>query len=541
MMRRLTMFLLLLLASPSVAKAHFLWLLATAGPDGGKVQVFFGEVARPDAPQLLEKDARAQVWVVAARGDAKALELTKMTDSLEATLAGPLPPSTVILSHNFGVVSRGGAPFLLKYYAKTHAHTLPGTWRSVDDSIRLPLEITAEPDGENTRLRVTWKGKPQSGAAVTVRGPGIADKQEGTTDESGQYRCRLPQSGIYSIRAKHEEANMGQQDGQEYKSVRHHSTLTLRSTPATVTPTAHALPPLPKGTTSFGGAVVGDELFVYGGNYGSAHSYDNEDQSGDLWRLDLKKSGEWKRGPGGTKLQGLAMVEHRGTLYRAGGFNASNKPGEKEDLRSQAEFARWKPGTDSWESLPGLPEPRSSHDAVLVGDMLYVVGGWNLQGGGPTTRWHDTALAINLATDKLEWKAIARPPFKRRALAVAAWRGKLYCIGGMQENGSPTTAVAAYDPALDVWSEGPSILGDAMDGFGSSAFATSQSLFVTTISGSIQRLSADGSAWEHAGQLKAPRFFHRLLPWGDDKLVIVGGSNMSTGKTEALEVVVVKE
>jgi len=240
------------------------------------------------------------------------------------------------------------------------------------------------------------------------------------------------------------------------------------------------------------------------------------------------------------KLQGLAMVERQGLLYRVGGFNATNKPGAKEDLRSQAEFSRCKPGSKSWESLPGLPEPRSSHDAALIGDTLYVVGGWNLQGGGPATLWHETALAVNLAADQLEWKAIAPPPFKRRALAVAAWRGKLYCIGGMQEKGNPTTAVAVYDPARDAWSEGPSILGEPMDGFGSSAFATSQALFVTTISGSIQRLAADGSAWECAGQLQTPRFFHRLLPWGDDKLVVVGGSNMSTGKTEALEVLVVK-
>jgi len=32
-----------------------------------------------------------------------------------------------------------------------------------------------------------------------------------------------------------------------------------------------------------------------------------------------------------------------------------------------------------------------------------------------------------------------------------------------------------------------------------------------------------------------PRFFHRLLPWRDKRLVVVGGSDMATGKTVELE------
>ena len=55
------------------------------------------------------------------------------------------------------------------------------------------------------------------------------------------------------------------------------------------------------------------------------------------------------------------------------------------------------------------------------------------------------------------------------------------------------------------------------------------------MSGAIQKLSADGSAWQVVGQLAHPRFFHRLLPWQGSKMVVVGGSNMTTGKIEDLE------
>ncbi|MFO0906444.1 MAG: kelch repeat-containing protein [Pirellulales bacterium] len=535
-MKRTSLFLFLTLAcgawlQPIAAQAHFLWLVRDA-QHGGKIQVYFGEAAEPDDPALLSKVAAAEVWSLEGRGQPKSLPLTHSSDSLTADQARP---ATSILRHNYGVVEKGGAPFLLKYYAKAYPYALPGTWNAVRDAERLPLEVTPALAADGLRLTVTWAGKPLPGAVVTVNGPGIDSKLEGPADAEGRFVCQLAQPGLYSIRAKHSEETAGTHDGKEYKSVRHYSTLSLNYAPAQLSPAAHDLPPLAKGTTSFGGAVVGDALFVYGGNYGSAHEYANEDQSGDLWRLDLHKPGQWEVVSTGPRLQGLAMVEHRGKLIRVGGFTAQNKTGEPQNLVSQSDVARFDPQTRTWESLPSLPQPRSSHDAALIGDTLYVVGGWALKGESKNSQWHETALALDLSADKLAWREIAAPPFKRRALALAEWRGKLVCVGGMMESGGPTTAVAIYDPAANRWSEGPALQGSAMDGFGASAFACQNSLYVTTVTGSIQRLSGEGKAWEYVGQLAQPRFFHRLLPWQGTQLLVVGGANMEEGKTEALE------
>lgn len=533
-MRRIVFLCLFLatLAVPTVGRAHFLWLVTETRPGANQVTVYFGEAAEPDDPGLLDKVAAAEVWSLDGRGQPQSLTLRKSGETLSAELPSP---TTTILRHNYGVVAKGGESFLLKYYAKSYPYPLPGTWRAVEDKERLPLEIVPRTTANGVSFTVTWNGQPQAGATVTVVGPGVESKSEGNTNEAGVYSCRLPQAGRYSIRAKHVESTTGALDGKDYKSVRHYSTLTLNHVPAELTPVAHDLPALPKGTTSFGGAIAGDLLFVYGGNYGSAHEYANDDQSGDLWKLDLKKPGAWQQLSGGAKLQGLAMVEHGGRLYRVGGFTATNRSGEKQNLVSQADFACFDPQSKTWQTLPSLPEPRSSHDAAVIGDTLYVVGGWNMQGGGPATRWHDTVLAMNLAAEKLEWRTVAAPSFKRRALAIAAWRGKLFCVGGMSESGGPTTAVTVYDPAQDRWSEGPAILGPAMDGFGSSAFACQDALYVTTVSGSIQRLRGAAQQWEYVGQLAHARFFHRLLPWRDSKLIVVGGANMEEGKTESIE------
>jgi len=534
-MKRLVLALALLVASPSLGRAHFMWLLTDSSAKEGKVQVFFGEAAEAEDPVLLEKVAKAEVWTVGGRGEPKAVELKLGKEALEGELSGAARQSTLILRHSYGVVAKGGEPFLLKYYAKTHPFALTGTWRAVKDSDRLPLEVVPTADGSQTVLQVLWKGQPLAGSTVTVVGPGIDKKLEGTTDEAGHFKCTLPQGGTFSIRAKHTEAISGKQDDKEYKSVRHYSTLTLPYQPARLTPTAHQLPALPKGTTSFGGAVIGDTLFVYGGNYGNAHEYKLEDQSGDLWKLDLKQPTRWEQVSGGPRRQGLAMVAHNGSLYRLGGFEAVNKNDEKEDLRSQADFAKLDASGSKWESLPSMPEPRSSHDAAIVGHTLFVVGGWNMQGGGQGAKWHDTALALDLSAAKPEWRTIAAPAFKRRALSLASWNSKLVCIGGMSEKGGPTTATAIYDPKKDSWSEGPTLQGGGMDGFGTSSFEMQGRVYVTTMSGSIQRLSEDGQKWEYLGQLAHPRFFHRVLPWTDSQLLVVGGASMEDGKALAVE------
>jgi hypothetical protein len=95
--------------------------------------------------------------------------------------------------------------------------------------------------------------------------------------------------------------------------------------------------------------------------------------------------------------------------------------------------------------------------------------------------------------------------------------------------------VAVYDPQQDAWSEGPRLPGGGIEGFGASAFACDGAVYITTLSGAIQRLPRGADRWQYLGQLEHPRFFHRLLPWGEERLVVVGGGNMTTGKVVELE------
>jgi N-acetylneuraminic acid mutarotase len=306
-----------------------------------------------------------------------------------------------------------------------------------------------------------------------------------------------------------------------------------------VEPTKQPLPDLPKAITSFGAARVESSLYIYGGHHGKAHEYSDEGQSGDLLRLDLEKPSGWEVVSKGPKLQGLALVAHRGKLYRVGGFTARNKPDEEHDLWSSSGFARFDPETKKWHELPAMPAPRSSFDATVVADTLFVVGGWAMQGDKETV-WQDTAYAIDLSQSDLKWTELPKPDFERRALAVGPWNGKLYVIGGMQSNDKVTTQTAVYDPKTKKWSDGPGLPGEEMEGFGPACFPLGDRLFVNTSSGKLLRLNDDGSAWQITAELQIGRFFHRMLPIDEGHFAFLGGANMKRGRFVNVEVLDVK-
>lgn len=295
------------------------------------------------------------------------------------------------------------------------------------------------------------------------------------------------------------------------------------------------LPPLKVGVTSTGAAVLNGQLYVYGGQLGGAHDYSEELQSGSLLRLNLAKPEAWEEVSQGPKRTGLAMVAYKGHLYRVGGWEAKNKQGEKAQLFSSKDFSRFDPATGKWTDLTPMPRGRSSHDAALVGDQLFVVGGWELSGEGDGD-WHTTALVCDLSKEKLEWKEIAKPDFMRRALAVAGYQDKLYVLGGMTDSNEVTQAVSIYDPKADRWTTGPSLPGSGMATFGPSAFGGRHGLFATVADGSVLRLSNDGKSWGTVATLRQPRFFHRLVIADDESLLVVAGTSRG-GKALAVELI----
>jgi N-acetylneuraminic acid mutarotase len=215
-------------------------------------------------------------------------------------------------------------------------------------------------------------------------------------------------------------------------------------------------PPIPQGANEVIGAVVGDQLLVYGGQDGAGAPM------GILWKFE-PKAAQW------SKLPGNPVPVHHGAsagighkMYIFGGFRLpdTGKPG-------------WYPVDNAWvfddeaqrwTALPPMPTPRGALAAVAVGTKIYVIGGARIPpgadmpdglfGGGPTELL-GTNEVFDTATNS--WTALRPMPTPRNHHALAAIDGKVYAIGGRIGScfsagwSSNVSMNEAYDIAADRW------------------------------------------------------------------------------------------
>jgi hypothetical protein len=277
---------------------------------------------------------------------------------------------------------------------------------------------------------------------------------------------------------------------------------------------------LPEPTASFGAVASDGWLYVYGGHIAPVHSYSTDAVSGRFSRLRLNGDHRWEQLPGGPALQGLNLATYEGKIYRVGGMEPRNAPGQPAAIYSVAECARFDPATAKWEPLPSLPAPRSSHDVVVVGNKLIVVGGWNLKGPVESGEWQDTLAVLDLSAAKPQWKTVPQP-FRRRALIAAAYNGKMYVMGGLDDNWKMVRETNIFDPETGVWTKGPDLPGDEMNGFGPAACVHDGDLYVSVADGGLYRLTAEG--WQKASSAK-PRIAHRMVSDGP-MILVLGGAD----------------
>jgi len=301
---------------------------------------------------------------------------------------------------------------------------------------------------------------------------------------------------------------------------------------------ANSYAPMPEAVTSFGAVTHDGWLYVYGGHKGERHQYSSNEVSGAFNRLNLADGKTWENLPSGLPAQSPVFVADGNFIYRIGGMAARNPKGATNDVWSHDTAAKFDLTRKQWENLPKLPVPRSSHDGWVVDGKLYVVGGWNLAGDPEKAIWADTTLVLDLHKVDAQWENIPQP-FKRRGLAVAALDSKLYAIGGMEDDDSPTLAVSVLDTKTGKWSDGPALPNGKLKGFGNSACVVNGKLYVSGMSGVVWRLNDKGDGWEEAGTLAAPRFFHRLVPGANGQILAIGGEG-EKGKLNDIEIIKTK-
>ena len=288
---------------------------------------------------------------------------------------------------------------------------------------------------------------------------------------------------------------------------------------------------LPETVTSFGAVSDAGWLYVFGGHRGERHEYSKEMVSGKFYRLNLSEGRAWEQLPDAAPAQGVPLVARGGSIYRLGGMAARNAADAKQDLYSMALVQRFQPAHGQWETLAPLPVPRSSHDAVVLGEKIYVAGGWQMMGGTNKAVWPADALVLDLKNLRAGWQSFPQP-FQRRALALAALGSRVYCIGGMDSDNQPTLAVDIFDTTTRQWSKGPALPPGKFKGFSCSAIAQDGRIYANAFQGDLLRLATDGKSWEVVGRLQHPRMAHRLVTAGTTQLIALGGEDGEEKRTD---------
>ena len=284
-------------------------------------------------------------------------------------------------------------------------------------------------------------------------------------------------------------------------------------------PRATSLGFLPRGLTSFGAAASGGWLYVLGGYHGAPHDYSVEGQSTAFLQINLRDTRDLRMLSDVEPVQGAELVGWRGKLIRVGGLHARNVYGDPSDLHSSDEVALFDPATGEWSALPSLPARRSSHRAVVAGDVLFVVGGWMLSGSSRTGVWADTLLSLDLSDTSRGWSA-EEAPFQRRALGAAATGDDVIVVGGIGPDRSISSGVWRRDGATGEWSQGPEFPDW---GFGVAAANDEDQILVSGRTGTIFCLEPEAHSWRPVGALQQARFFHELVHDASAGLVALGG------------------
>jgi N-acetylneuraminic acid mutarotase/uncharacterized GH25 family protein len=526
--------LVVALATAAASQAHFVFAVPQA--DGKTVRVVFSDDLEPDEHVAIEKIAKLKLEALLADGKSVELPLKQEKHHLEATL-GTGKPQVLFGSFDYAVLQKGtDKPYLLKYHPQAIVRGCTPSLPSA--AIKAPIQIIPLLEAAGVRFQVIVDGKPKADVEVNVVLPAGSEdgkKAKAATDKDGRTQV-FSHKGHFGAWAKHAETKAGEFDGKKYGEIRHYASLTVDVSATR----ASSIPALPEAFSSFGAATLDGYVYVYGGHAGKTHSYSKQTTLGKFRRLKIDEPAKgWEELAGGTRLQGLALVAHAGKLYRIGGMEPRNAPTEKSDNHSVATAQVFDPKTGQWSNLPDLPGGRSSHDAVVVDNTLYVVGGWCMKGSGAPSTWHETALSLDLADPSAVWKEFAQP-FSRRALTAAAFDGKVYVIAGLTAKGGSGAMGGMergsniYDPKAGKWTAGPTLPEGRMNGFTPASVVVGDQLLVNPADGKIYRMKGD--QWEAVSQVAVPRWVHRAVPFGEGKAFILGGAT-ADGNTGEGEVV----
>ena len=223
-------------------------------------------------------------------------------------------------------------------------------------------------------------------------------------------------------------------------------------------------------------------------------------------RYDFATNAWEAAAPLATARQAHAVAVLDGKLYALGGANDDD---DDDGYLSSAE--RYDPVTNAWEAVAPMATARVNHAMAVLNDgKLYAVGGYSVD--------DDTALSSVERYDPASnaWEAVAPMAVKRNLAGVAVLDGKLYAVGGFNEDGA-LSSVDRYDPVLDAWE---AVAPMTLARFGAGAAALEGKLFAVggrvederpVEANTVERFDPATNTWEEVSPMATARAFAVVL------------------------------
>ena len=214
--------------------------------------------------------------------------------------------------------------------------------------------------------------------------------------------------------------------------------------------------PLP--ATHAGCAVIGTDVYLAGGYHGGSGGQQTF-ASNQVWQYSTTTN-TWTRM---TDLPdsrgGGALVALDGQLHFLGGSDLTRTDrGDHWVLNLVAAG----PGIPQWTALASLPTLRNHLGGVALNGKIYVVGGQQNQDAAETPQ---AALEVyDPATNK--WATLQPLPLGRSHIAAATvvWNGRIVTFGGETQFLESINNVTSYDPATNKWTELTTLPGSRSSG-----------------------------------------------------------------------------
>ncbi len=205
----------------------------------------------------------------------------------------------------------------------------------------------------------------------------------------------------------------------------------------------HRVSSLPEALANQAAATLNDHIYVAGGSNNGATDMASITVRNGLWVYD-PAADEWENA--GTlphPLAGAALVADQKALYLIGGWDGQTMHDEIWRLTPPA------PGTNqmtaakpTWELITRIATPRAFFGATLVGDDIYVIGGYDGK------RELDLAAAYSIG--KNEWRDLHPLATPRGGLAVVYDGLSIFALGGGWTRAIDTHE--RFDPNTNLWS-----------------------------------------------------------------------------------------